>query len=511
MTSKPMSAVDAAWLHMDKPTNMAMIAGVMMFDTPIDFERYKAIVEERLLIYDRFRQRVKEPWLRIGLPRWEFDPEFDLDYHLQHIRLADPGDEATLQKLAGAMMSIPLDPHRPLWQFHFVENYYDGCAIIARLHHCIADGLALVQVLLSMTETAPGAAWQPPSPTTPRRRSANLFEPVTQAVSGVVSTTESLMHESLIAVAHPSRVVDAAKVGALGAIALSKLLLMGQDRKTLFKGQCGLEKRATWTAPMPLDAVKAVARAMAGTVNDVLLAAVTGALRRYLEENNQAVGGLNIRAMVPVSIRMTNDFRQLGNQFGLVILALPLGVRDPIRRIVVLKQRMDDIKSTPEAFVAFGILNTMGLTPIQIEDIIVKIFGMKATGVMTNVPGPRQTIYLAGEPLKRIMFWVPQPANLALGVSILSYAGEVMIGVATDVGLIPDPERITAAFNAEFMSMQAWVEEHQPKAKAAKKSKPAPSAAGTHRCQATTKSGQPCKNHALPGSKMCKVHHAFSK
>lgn len=443
MTSERMSAVDAAWLHMDKPTNMAMIAGVMMFDTPIDFERYRAIVEERLLIYDRFRQRVKEPWLHIGRPRWEFDPEFDLDYHVQHIRLADPGDEATLQKLAGVMMSIPLDPHRPLWQFHFVENYYDGCAIIARLHHCIADGLALVQVLLSMTELAPGATWHPPSPANHKKRSTNLLQPVTQAVSGVVSTTESLMYEGLNTIAHPSRMVDAAKVGALSAIALSKLLLLGQDRKTLFKGQCGLKKRATWTAPMPLDAVKAVARAMDGTVNDVLLAAVTGALRRYLEENDQPVGGLNIRAMVPVSIRATNDFHKLGNQFGLVILSLPIGVRDPIRRIVVLKQRMDDIKSTPEAFVAFGILHTMGLTPTQIEDIIVKIFGVKATGVMTNVPGPREPIYLAGEQLKRIMFWVPQPANLALGVSILSYAGEVMIGVATDAGLVPDPSSLT--------------------------------------------------------------------
>ena len=514
MTTEPFSAVDAAWLHMDKPTNMALIVGVMMFDTPIDFKRFKAIVEERLLIHDRFRQRVKEPRLHIGLPWWEFDPEFDLDYHVQRLKLPRPGDEVMLQKLAGVLMSIPLDPRRPLWQFHFVDGYGKGCAIIPRLHHCIGDGLALVQVLLSMTDTAPDAerhAPRAPSLVNDLQPWGNILQPVTGVVSRTVGAAESLAHEGLVTIAHPTRLVDAAKIGVLGVLAASKLLLLGEDRQTVFRGQCGIEKRAMWSTPMSLDDVMLVARAMDATVNDVLLAAVTGALRRYLEARGQSVSGLNIRTMVPVSIRAADDFDKLGNQFGLVILSLPIGVRDPIRRIVILKQRMDDIKGTPEAFVAFGILGTMGLTPVQIEDIIVKIFGAKVSAVMTNVPGPREPIYLAGQQLKRIMFWVPQLANLSLGVSILSYAGEVMVGVATDAGLVPDPEHIITAFDDEFASMQDWVKVHRSKLRTAKRLKPAPIAAEKDRCHATTKSGQLCRNRALPGSTVCKVHQLVIK
>ncbi len=203
---------------------------------------------------------------------------------------------------------------------------------------------------------------------------------------------------------------------------------------------------------------------------------------------------VNIRVMVPVSVRPPGDFDRLGNRFGLVILSLPVGVRDPQRRLMVLKRRMDVIKSTPEALVAFGILNLMGLTPIQVEKIIMAIFAAKVTGVMTNVPGPRQPLYLAGRQLKGLMFWVPAPGNLALGLSILSYAGEVRIGVATDAGLIPDPEGIVAGFQAELDEMRGWL---QP---------PGPAALPRARCQATTQAGAACKNLALPGTTLCRVH-----
>ena len=238
------------------------------------------------------------------------------------------------------------------------------------------------------------------------------------------------------------------------------------------------------------------------TVNDVLLAAVSGALRRYLEERGQPTERLNIRAMVPVSLRRPEDVDGLGNYFGLVLLSLPVGLREPQKRLAVLKKRMDAIKNTPEAAVAFGILGVMGMTPIQVEKIILGIFAVKASVVMTNVPGPREPLYLAGSRIGSLMFWVPAPGGIGMGISILSYAGNVMVGVATDAGLVPDPEAIVEGFQAELVEMRSLLVSSAHVGEAA----PA-----TGRCQALTQAGQPCKNRALPGETACRVHRAAAE
>jgi diacylglycerol O-acyltransferase / wax synthase len=198
---------------------------------------------------------------------------------------------------------------------------------------------------------------------------------------------------------------------------------------------------------------------------------------------------------------------KLGNRFGLVFLSLPVGIRDPIERMIELKRRMDAIKDSSEAVVAFGILNAIGMTPVQIEDIIVKIFGLKGTAVMTNVPGPRKVIYLAGRPLRSLMFWVPQPGNLGMGVSIISYAGDIVLGIATDSNLVPDPERIIADFHAEFKSLEQWGRPAQAVAPGkSPKNDEASQSSINGRCQALTNKGQPCKNRARVGYKTCYAH-----
>jgi diacylglycerol O-acyltransferase / wax synthase len=247
-------------------------------------------------------------------------------------------------------------------------------------------------------------------------------------------------------------------------------------------------------------------RALHGTVNDVLLAAAAGALRRYMEKRGQDVTGVNVRTMVPVSVRSGRDMNRLGNQFGLILLSLPVGVSDPVMRVKVLKQRMDDIKGTTEAWVAFTILSVLGLTPHQIEKIVIDFFAAKVSAVMTNVPGPRKPIYLAGQRLRSLMFWVPRAGDIGLGLSILSYAGDVFVGIATDAGLMPDPQAIVDEFHAELADMLHLI----PPAR----SVPAPDqplSSGGHsangRCHAMTKAGQPCRNRALPHSEFCGVHN----
>jgi len=442
--SEQLAPVDHAWLRMEDPTNLMMVTGLLIFDQPLDFERLRDTFEQRVLRFRRFRQRVVTSG---NEARWQDDPNFTLSAHLHRIALPAPHDQQALQELVSDFMSTPIDFSKPPWQYHLIENYRGGCVLLGRLHHCIADGIALIHVLLSMTDTTPDAAW--PTPAEAEQRAHQTGGPF-EAVSTTARSVEKLMADGIDSLLEPARIAEAARLGLSGATALSRLLLMSPDPPTAFKGRLGIAKRAAWSQPLPLDHVKAIGRAVGATVNDVLLAAATGALRRYLQGRGQQVDGLDIRAAVPVNLRAPDEPPSLGNRFGLVFLTLPIGVDDPLDRLFDLKERMEAIKGSPEALVTFGILGTMGMAPAQLQDLGVSIFGAKATAVMTNVPGPRQTIYLAGAPIREIMFWVPQSGRLGLGVSILSYAGNVTLGVATDAGLVPDPDQIIAGFHEEF-------------------------------------------------------------
>jgi len=493
------SNVDTAWLRMDDPTNLMMIVGVLTFGEPLPYERLCEIVEERLLRYDRFRQRVVPPRTRLGSHYWETDPRFDLDIHLRRAALPEPQDQKMLQQLVSDLMSVPLDPNRPLWQFHLVEEYQGGSALIARLHHAIADGIALMRVLLSLTDDGP----QPPTEEE-RGRRGRLAKAVATARQAW-QLTESAVDEGLNLLQNPGRAVDLAKLGAGGTARLGQILMRWPDPKTLFKGRLGVSKRVAWSEPLALADVKAVGRVTGGTVNDVLLSAVSGSLRRYLRGRGEPVQGLNFHAVVPVNLRPLEGPIELGNKFGLVFLPLPIGVADVVERIAEVKKRMQELKESPEAAALFTLLNAVGMAPSEIEQILLTIFGLKATGVMTNVPGPKEQLYLAGSPLEQIMFWVPQSGRLGLGVSILSYNGEVLLGVATDAGLVPDPETIIEGFHEEFaemMKLVRMVEEVLPEAA----EEEAVAAERVRRCQATTRDGHRCRNRARPNSPYCHVH-----
>ncbi len=463
---EPFAAVDATWLRMEDPTNLMMITGVLMFDQSLDYLRLCALLEQRLVgRFDRFRKRAIVPPNGVGSPYWEDDAHFTLDSHIHRIALPAPGDQHALEDLVSDLMSVPLDFSKPLWQFHVVEGYGTGSALIVRLHHSIADGIALVYVLLSLTdnsadpvhsvpEPAPASAGNPAAMGNPF---AALLKQASHAVATLRNAGEALLREGQQIVEQPERLGTLARQGADSLAALGKLVLMPPDPMTILKGPLGVQKRAIWSQPIALDTLKAIGKVTGSTINDVLLAAVGGALRSYLIERGSSVDGLNIRAVVPVNLRPLDRPPTMGNVFGVVFLALPLGLAHPYDRLVELRERMEAIKGSPEAIVAFGILNVMGISPESLQDIGVGLFGSKATAVMTNVPGPRETIYLAGSPVRGSMFWVPQSGRLGIGVSIFSYAGEVLVGVAVDADLIPNPERIIEGFHQEIDTLSGLI------------------------------------------------------
>lgn len=461
---EPLSNVDAAWLHMEDRTNLMVITAVMSFHEPLDFQTVKALLEDRFLCYDRFRQRVVKGIGPFAKPRWVEDEQFNMKSHLIRLGLPKPAEKAELEELVSTLASTPLDFTKPLWQFHFIDNYRGGSALIGRLHHCIGDGIALIRVLLSMTDDSAAGPGKPKKHSHRKRRRTYargfwLPEVVNEALYTVRKITGNVVDGSVEVLTTPGKAMSLAGEGLQAAGVLGRLAAMSADPKTSFKGKLATQKRCAWSEIMPLSAVKSLGKSAGATLNDVLLAGVCGALRHYLIANKQTdIDGMNIRATVPVNLRPEGPPGELGNMFGLVFLSLPVGLPTRMARLRELKKRMDSIKKSSEAIVTFGVLNALGLASAEVESQAIGFFGAKATAVMTNVPGPREEIFMAGRSVRSMMFWVPQAARLGLGVSILSYAGEVRLGVVSDAGLVPHPAQIIAHFQEE---MKAFIEESE--------------------------------------------------
>jgi diacylglycerol O-acyltransferase len=456
MARERMSGVDTAWLRMDSAGNLMMIVGVWVFDAPIDVDALRGRLSERLLRFDRFRQKVDVDatghW-------WTDDEHFDLDHHLRLLHLPAPGSDDQLKHLVGQLASEPLDPARPLWQFHLVHGYNGTSALVARIHHCIADGIALIGVTMSLTDQPPpGVDAAPGADDEPRHEDDHglntawdaLFQPVTrQAVKAAELAGSALGHS----VELMSDAAGRAQMRAMGARLVSdaaKIALMADDSRTGLKGRPGGTKAVAWNEPLPLDEVKAVCKVLGVSVNDVLLSCVAGAIHRYLEADGEDTRGEEIRAMVPVNLRPPGGPMSLGNRFGLVPLTLPVGISNPIERVFEVRRRMDDLKGGYQGPLAYALLGAIGFAPKPVQQMVLGYLAQKGTAVMTNVPGPTRAIEIAGVPLRRTMFWVPQSGDIGVGVSIVSYAGGVQFGLITDTDICAEPQRIIQEFAPEF-------------------------------------------------------------
>jgi diacylglycerol O-acyltransferase len=411
-----LTAADSAWLQMETPTNLMTITGLIMLKDRLETDALRELFRDQLLRHDRFRRRVRTARGGLGRHRW-IEDGIDLDEHVIRMTGASDWTKQDLETFVSSELGKPLDLTKPPWRFYVIEDYPCGSAVVTRVHHCIGDGYALMAVLLGMAEPLrPGTT------------------------SGAISPNRDRSSTAL----RRALLMSAKAVGSS-----AHLLTMRRDPKTVFKGELGIEKVAAWSESIPLAEIKQSSRALGVTLNDLLLAAVTGSLRAYSKQRGSNPDGLDIRAVVPVNIRKTGDL-ELCNRFGLVYLALPIGLPDQGARLAELKRRMDVIKRSPEAFLIFGLLKTAGILHPGIQSGIVKFFAKNATAVMTNVPGPTGPLTLCGVEMESVMFWVPQSGRLGMGVSILSYNQTVRVGIATDKKLVPEPSRLVEGFHAEL-------------------------------------------------------------
>lgn len=457
------SGVDTAWLRMEQPTNLMMIVGVMMFDRKVRAADVKRVLKARWLGYRRFRQKAVQDAAGAW---WEEDTAFDMDAHVLGVDLPGKAGKEELEELVSELASTPLDFDRPLWQFHLVRNYAGGTALVTRIHHCYADGIALIQVMLSMTHaTAEGSLALPAEEIQGPAGDdgdffAQLLKPVTTALGNAAGIGKGLLEQGRGLAANPQLAADAAQGAAKKSVdfagEVARLVLMGRDAQTRFKGALGARKQVAWAEPLPLEEVKVAGKALGCSINDVLLSMAAGALRDYLQEKGDPVDGLEIRAIVPVNLRPAGEGKSLGNHFGLVFLDLPIGMEHPLERLYEVRRRMRALKGSYQPVIALGLLSAVGYGPRMIQEQVTNLLGNNASAVMTNVPGPQHPLYFAGRRIRELDFWVPQSGGIGMGVSILSYDGRIQFGVITDAGLVPDPDRIVGRFSHEFDKLM-WI------------------------------------------------------
>jgi diacylglycerol O-acyltransferase / wax synthase len=460
-----MSRVDTAWLRMDSDVNLMMIVGVWLLHPKVSYQQLCRRVEDKLLKYERFRQRVSRD---VAGATWIEDLDFDIHRHVvrdQLVRGKGQCERDALQARVGELAAQPLDAARPLWQFHLVERYDGGSALIARIHHCIGDGIALISVMMTITD----GGSDPPS-SRPRAATAAaseseaadwLADAVLKPLGGLsakaAGVVEASIARALDVLADPRQGLASSIEGArtagkvLGDVA--SMATMADDSPTLLKGKPSGKKRVAWGEPIPLDQVRAIGKALGCSINDVLLASVSGAVGNWLRAQGDDPAGKEIRAMVPVNLRPLEEAWKLGNRFGLAPLVLPIGIANPVGRVYAVRARMAALKASYQPLLAFAVLAVAGQMAKPVQDLILGLFAKKATAVMTNVPGPAVPLKLCAATLKQTMFWVPASGDIGVGVSILSYGGGVQFGLITDDALCAEPQAIVDAFEPEFENL----------------------------------------------------------
>ncbi|MCU0758426.1 MAG: wax ester/triacylglycerol synthase family O-acyltransferase [Steroidobacteraceae bacterium] len=448
---EPMSGVDTAWLHMDRPANPMQILGVLALDRRVRLEALRRRIAARFLRHARFLARPVEA--AIGAA-WERDETFDLDAHVREQVLPPRAGEAGLRRLLDRLASTPLDPARPRWEFVLVQVSPRRSVLVARLHHCYADGVALARLVLGLADGA--ARGDPPRGAAGDPRDEDddpgpLADLASTLLTSAWRESGALLERGLRLASQPAEAAKAAAAGLGMAAELAQLALQPDEPASALRGALSGTKRVAWAEPLPFTLVRATARALGCTINDLLVAAATGALAAWLRARRGAPAGApQLRAIVPVNLRSSGDDEALGNRFGLGLLTLPVGEPSARARLAAVRQRMQALKASRQPAATLALLAALGLAPRALQSGVVDLLSRKATLVLSNVPGPREPLRLLGAAVDSTMFWVPQSGELGLGLSLLTCGGRVLFGVMADTALVPDPARIAARFPQEL-------------------------------------------------------------
>lgn len=447
-TVERVAGADRAWLLMERPTNLMVVVGLIVVASGLERARFRELIAARFLAHQRFHC---VPVADALGARWVAAEQFNLDDHIAWTALPHPGTQRELEALLGELSSTPFNPGRPLWMFHVVEGYRGGCAIIVRIHHCYADGIALVRVLLSLTDEAGAMRDQDAAAETPHGGFLpTLADLMPLPVAAALREGMDLLGSGVDYLLHPTQAAGLARDALAYSGELLHIAALSDDPPTRLKHPLSGARRAAWAEPLPLEEVRTVAQVLGCTVNDVLLSILAGALGRHLAALGDDPAGLRIRAVVPVNLRAQDEPPSLGNRFGLVFAELPIGLPHPLERLYAVRAAMQELKGSSQAAATLGLLSVVGTLPSSVTEPTTAIFSSKASLVVSNLPGPRVPLHLAGAEITQVLFWVPEAGSIGTGVSILSYRGNVQFGVISDREMIPRPDELVALIAPEF-------------------------------------------------------------
>jgi len=430
--SDRLTPLDASFLYLEQPTELLHVGAVALLESAPPYEDLVAVLADRLGGLERYRQIPVRAPLDVAAPRWCADPAFDPRRHIHHVTVPAPGDEAALQLALQEIFARPFPVGQPLWECHLIEGLADGrAALLTKVHHCMIDGVSGMQVLEMMTD-----GWE--------ERSRQVApSPPTPGGMGLVRRAEQVVD----ALAHPTRAVEAVRATAAAAAAIVDVVRT-KAAPFSFNGALGRDRRIAW-ATFDLDEVLAMRGAAGCKVNDVALAVIAGALRRFLPVA-ETVPPRRVRALVPMSVRRDDEHLRLGNRVSGMFVSLPVDVADARERLHVIAAEMRANKESGQGRAFDLALGVAGAAPSLLAPMLSRLpqWWPVVHTVCTNVPGPREPRSLLGRRILEVHPLVPLAAGIGLGFAILSYAGTMSITATADARLVPDAERLPAALRA---------------------------------------------------------------
>ncbi len=460
---------DTVFLHLERDGMPLNVASVCTFEGKVSFKDFTRFVESKLALIPRFLKRVVPEPFGLGLPRWQYDPEFDLNRHVHEVVLKH-GTETELKNLAAKLFSQVLDRQHPLWDLTLVQGLKgDRTGFIIRLHHCLADGIAAVGIMNVLFDVSSEA----PSLPTKKLRSrvpASAGDPLNSLARGFIDSYSDFVKRLLSAYADFLTMAErvSANGGNVVTDEFSQLfpeIAAGPERLRFNVVYRGPQKFA-W-AQIPLAEVKAIRKACGTSVNDVLLALVTATIRRYSELHGELAKGRLLHMMVPVNLRGNNDSGELGNRISLVPVTIPLDIRNPRKLLAGVHRRTEFLKNAHAAELVSLAGGLIGAFPSALQAFAgpmmsrlpITPFNM----VCTNVPGPQSPLYLLGHKMLKWYPYVPVGGEMAVNCAILSYDGTVYFGFSGDVHAAPDLRRLEEFLKASFTELRDAVSPRQKK------------------------------------------------
>jgi WS/DGAT/MGAT family acyltransferase len=446
-----LSAVDASFLTQEKESSHMHVGALMVFEgPPPTYDEFVEQVQSRMHLVPRYRQKLAFPRFEMGRPMWVDDPSFNLEYHVRHTALPKPGTMDQLHKLAARVFSQRLDRSKPLWETWLVQGLEENrCALISKTHHALIDGVAGVDLASVLFDLSPVPSEVEPEPWTPHPEPTDA-ELVAEGVKGLVRRPFSLAAQAAQAVQSPGRALSTVRESTE---ALGEVLWAGMNPAPDVPLNVPIgPHRRLHNERASLADFKTVKRAFGGTVNDVVLAVVAGGLRRWLRTRGVRTEGMELRALVPMSIRSEQEMSEGGNRIAAMRGPLPVYVEDPVERLRVVREAMAGVKESKQALGAEVIAGLQDFAPPTLLaqasrlNFSTRLFNL----IVTNVPGPQFPLYLLGRELQELLPVAFLPQNHALAIAIMSYNGSVDFGLLADYDAMPDVSSVGDAIRASL-------------------------------------------------------------